>query len=105
MDLNTPGSLVGPQVSIVMVFNLRFHGGSVILDLVFTLLQHLQFSNKPKGLDGSGSFTVITECLLRILKGSYYGFGSPKQQAKMHARTNNHFIMHVFYLIILTTTK
>ncbi len=30
--------------------------------------------------------------LLCVIKGSYFGFGSPQQQADMHARSKNTFI-------------
>ncbi len=34
--------------------------------------------------------------LLRVMKGSYFGFGSPQQQVDMHARLKN---IHFLYLL------
>ncbi len=31
--------------------------------------------------------------LLWVMKGSYFGFGSPQQQVDMHARSKNTFIV------------
>ncbi len=33
--------------------------------------------------------------LLRVMKGSYFGFGSPQQQVDMHARSKNTFIFFI----------
>ncbi len=34
----------------------------------------------------------VKEPLLLVMKGSYFGFGSPQQQVDMHARSKNSFI-------------
>ncbi len=39
--------------------------------------------------------------LLRFMKGSYFGFGSPQQQVGMHARSKNTFIV-LQYAFIFT---
>ncbi len=38
--------------------------------------------------------------LLWIMKGLYFGFGSPQQQADMHARSKNTFTVHSFITLL-----
>ncbi len=49
---------------------------------------------------GEDGHQVVRSCFLRninvplllVMKGSYFGFGSPQQQVDMHARSENTFI-------------
>ncbi len=47
--------------------------------------------------------------LLWVMKGSYFGFGSPQQQVDMHSSSKKHFHILIicisFYLICSTTPK
>ncbi len=51
-------------------------------------------------------FDILKVPLLWVMKGSYFGFGSPQQQVDMHARSKNTLIsynMHLFHLICSMT--
>ncbi len=37
-------------------------------------------------------FDILKVPLLWVMKGSYFGFGSPQQQVDMHARSKNTLI-------------
>ncbi len=52
--------------------------------------------------------SIIKVPLLWVMKGSYFGFGSPQQQADMHARSKNTHCLIIciyFYLTCSTTPK
>ncbi len=53
-------------------------------------------------------FDILKVPLLWVMKGSYFGFGSPQQQVDMHARSKNTLIsynMHLFSPYLLNDSQ
>ncbi len=63
-----------------------------------------------ENLETTGESGVFQFCfqvpLLWVMKGSYFGFGSPQQQADIHARSKNiHFIICIYFDLICSMTQ